>query len=58
MDTTKTRQLQALGVVFAGCGVTFLSVGFATDKLALWVMGPAFLGLGIVFFAYARLRKK
>ena len=58
MDGNKAKQLQALGVAFIGCGVTFLAVGLASHRLVFTTLGPAFMGLGIVFFAYARTRRK
>ncbi len=57
-DEKKAKQLQSLGVVFIGCGVTFLAVGVAMHRLVFTTLGPAFLGLGIVFFAYSRTRRK
>ncbi len=58
MDEKKAKQLQALGVVLLGCGVTFLVVGLASHQLVFTTLGPAFMGLGIVFFAYARTRRE
>lgn len=58
MEEKKAKQLQALSVVFIGCGVTFLAVGVATHRLVFTTLGPAFMGLGVVFFAYARTLRK
>lgn len=58
MDQKKAKQLQALGVLFTGCGVTFLAVGLSTHRLVFTTLGPAFIALGIVFLAYTRIRKK
>jgi hypothetical protein len=55
MDSAKTFQI--LGFVFLLCGVTFLTVGITTKLVALWAMGPAFIGLGVVFWAVSRKRR-
>ncbi|MGV9012361.1 MAG: hypothetical protein ACOH13_07185 [Flavobacteriales bacterium] len=58
MEEKKAKQLQAMGVVFTGCGVTFLAVGLSTHLLVFTTLGPSLLALGIVFLAYTRIRKK
>lgn len=49
-----TKRLQMLGLVFFSCGVTFLAVGLATKLSTFYFMSPAFLTLGIVFFAKSK----
>ncbi len=58
MEEKKAKQLQALGVVFIGCGVAFLAVGLSAHQFVFTTLGPGFLVLGIVFLAVTRIRKK
>ena len=56
MDSTRT--MLTLGFVFTACGLTFLVVGLTTHLVALWALGPAFMGLGIVFLATPKVRSR
>jgi hypothetical protein len=47
-----------LGIVFLLCGATFLIVGLTTHLLALSVVAPAFIALGITFTAISKVRAK
>ena len=50
------KQLRALGIVFLGVGVTFLTVGMATGQLVFTTMGPSMVAMGIAFIAASRRR--
>lgn len=54
MCVESTKRLQMLGLVFFSCGVAFLAVGLATKLSTFYFMSPAFLTLGIVFFAKSK----
>ena len=56
MDSAKS--LQTIGFVFLASGVAFTTVAFATKLAPLYVMGPVFLVLGIVFTATSKVRRK
>lgn len=50
----QTRSLRVLGIVFLACGASFLAIGAAVQTLVFTVLGPSFMGLGVVFLATSR----
>lgn len=56
MDSTK--KLLTLGFVFLACGVTFLTIAFATRLDPLYAVGLVQFAAGIVFMILAKSRAK